>query len=276
MLRFLLIPLLFLLFISSAFTQDLFNKENSYLFARHLYNSRQYDIATREFERVLFMDPANDEAKLLLLQSVIASENYEKALVKGTLLYPEISEIPQAFALEYSRLLLLSDSVSGLPDLINNSLHLSQSDKNKLLFFHHLHQKKWDSANSQFESMTEAEKAKLLSFKIYSESYKQQKYKSAAVATALSIVMPGLGKVYTRDWKDAAFSFIAIGTSAFQSYRGFSLYGMESKSGWIFGGISTVFYAGNIYGSNKAAKKYNNRLNSNAKKHFKSLLLSNF
>jgi hypothetical protein len=41
------------------------------------------------------------------------------------------------------------------------------------------------------------------------------------------------------------------------SYRGFSKKGVKSANGWIFGSLTVGFYFGNIFGSYKAAKNYN-------------------
>lgn len=90
--------------------------------------------------------------------------------------------------------------------------------------------------------------------------------KHPGIAAMGSALIPGLGKVYTRDYKDAAMSFLYISLSAYQVYRG-----LEKKNGqWapysiIFAGIGSVFYLGNIYGSYKSALRFN----ANSKKEFK-------
>ena len=66
--------------------------------------------------------------------------------------------------------------------------------------------------------------------------------------------------MYTKDYKDAIIGFIIVGSSAFNTYRGFSKHGINSAYGWVFGGVALGFYSGNIYGAYKAVKNYNHRL----------------
>lgn len=46
---------------------------------------------------------------------------------------------------------------------------------------------------------------------------------------------------------------------AYQSYRGFSDKGSKSVIGWVYGGLTSVLYLGNLYGSGKAVKNYNQK-----------------
>ena len=83
------------------------------------------------------------------------------------------------------------------------------------------------------------------------------KRKSPGLAMAMSTVLPGSGKAYSGFWGDAAMSLMFVSTNAWLAYRGFNKKGVKSASGWIFGGVSLGFYMGNIWGSGKAAKTYN-------------------
>jgi hypothetical protein len=91
---------------------------------------------------------------------------------------------------------------------------------------------------------------------IYSHAHR----KSPLLAMTMSAVIPGLGKVYSRNWRDGFISFLFVATHSWQAYRGFSKNGTESAYGWVFGTLAAGFYAANLYGSWKAAKKYNVRL----------------
>ena len=83
------------------------------------------------------------------------------------------------------------------------------------------------------------------------------KYKKPGISIAMSAIIPGSGKFYSGYWKDGLIAFIFVTASAYQSYRGFSKNGIESVYGWIFGGLATGFYIGNLYGSGKAANEHN-------------------
>ena len=73
--------------------------------------------------------------------------------------------------------------------------------------------------------------------------------KSPVLAAALSMVVPGLGRVYIGRWPDGLMSFLLIGTTAFFAGQGFYTQGEGSVRGWILGSIAGLLYAGNVYGS---------------------------
>jgi hypothetical protein len=73
--------------------------------------------------------------------------------------------------------------------------------------------------------------------------------KSPVLAAALSMVVPGLGRVYLGRWPDGLMSFFLIGSTAAVAAQGFYSEGQGSVRGWILGGIAGLLYAGNVYGS---------------------------
>lgn len=83
--------------------------------------------------------------------------------------------------------------------------------------------------------------------------------KSPLLAGILSGIVPGSGRAYTKDYKDAIVSFIFVASSGYQAYRRFRERGIKSPTGWIYGGITLGFYVGNIYGAVKSAKLFNQK-----------------
>jgi TM2 domain-containing membrane protein YozV len=73
--------------------------------------------------------------------------------------------------------------------------------------------------------------------------------KSPLLAAALSMVVPGLGRVYLGRWPDGLLSFLLVGTTAAFAAQGFYEEGQGSVRGWILGGVAALLYAGNVYGS---------------------------
>jgi TM2 domain-containing membrane protein YozV len=73
--------------------------------------------------------------------------------------------------------------------------------------------------------------------------------KSPLLAAALSMVVPGLGRVYLGRWPDGLLSFLLVGTTAALAAQGFYQDGQGSVRGWILGGAAALLYAGNVYGS---------------------------
>ena len=83
------------------------------------------------------------------------------------------------------------------------------------------------------------------------------RFKKKFLAGLYSMLIPGMGKVYTGYKKDALVSFVLTGLAVWQSYRGFSMKGTSSVLGWTYGAIGLGLYTGNIYGSVKSANKRN-------------------
>jgi tetratricopeptide (TPR) repeat protein len=81
--------------------------------------------------------------------------------------------------------------------------------------------------------------------------------KKPYVASALSAVVPGSGKLYAHRGWDGIFSFLLIGIMSLQAYAGYEKNGLLSGRCITFGLLGLSFYAGNIYGSYNAALLYN-------------------
>ncbi len=84
-------------------------------------------------------------------------------------------------------------------------------------------------------------------------------YKSPLLAGILSALIPGSGKVYTEKYLDGLFAFISTGVLAFLAYDNFEA-GHDTRA-WIFTGLASLFYAGNIYGSAASANEFNVNVN---------------
>ena len=81
--------------------------------------------------------------------------------------------------------------------------------------------------------------------------------KSLTAAGLLSALIPGLGKIYAGELGDGITAFIFNGILGFLAYDNFRA-GHKTR-GWIFAGLTAIFYGGNIYGSVAAAQIYNKR-----------------
>ena len=84
-------------------------------------------------------------------------------------------------------------------------------------------------------------------------------YRSPALAGIFSAVIPGSGKMYVGEWGDGITGLLLTGLFAFLAYDNFKA--DHTTRAWIFTGIGTFFYAGNIYGSISSAQIFNARIN---------------
>lgn len=84
-------------------------------------------------------------------------------------------------------------------------------------------------------------------------------YRSRLAATLFSTILPGAGQVYSGRTGDGIYSFLTVvGVGLVASHFA----GHQSKDPdhiklGIFGSLTAIFYAGNIYGANIAARDFN-------------------
>lgn len=269
--------LLFVLFkfINSS-AQDLYNYDNSKKFAEYLSKSGQYELATREYERLIFMLPQNDSLKTSLLSMYRRSGKLDEALLRGRQLYPDISLMSSPSAVEYSRSLLLKTDYKVAREFWGTNTQLSQPDKVILSATSEILQDNYKSANEILSVLKEEDHKLAPDYKALASQALKIKKKSPALAGIMSTIIPGTGRFYTRDWKDGIVSMFFVGTMAFQSIRGFNKSGVNSTRGWIFGGVGLGFYLGNIHGSVVSAKNYNKKSHLTIRNRIDNLFNSYF
>lgn len=238
---------------------DLYDYNHSLRYANYLVKTRQYQLAAEEWERLVYLAPENDSLKLQFVRTLRYKKDYQLGVRKTESWYNDLPTVPRPFAVEYSRMLLLSAAYTKAEYFVDTNQHLTSEDRS----FFHLNRlllgQDWEGAIHHFGS-SPGMKALNPKYQSLINDLQQRKYKRPWVAMSLSAVVPGSGKLYTRDWQDALLSMLTIGTFAWQTYNGFRRDGTESVYGWVFGTVGFGFYTGNIYGSYKAARKYNHDL----------------
>ena len=244
--------------INLSFAQDLYGLENSTKYANYLMLSEQYKLAAEEYERLVFLDSANIGFKSKLVQAYRNSGNFSLALDRvNRFSNGNILSLPKSLAQEYLSTLLLINSSREIDFFLKNNKSIDQYHKNIFNWSNLTISGEYTKAQKEIQFFA-GKKDKLYPEMQYITKYAlSQKHKSSFLAGSLSTIVPGLGKVYTENYLDGVISLLFIAGTAWQSYRGFNKSGINSVSGWIFGGISFGFYLGNIYGSSKSAKRFN-------------------
>ena len=97
-------------------------------------------------------------------------------------------------------------------------------------------------------------------FKEIADSYKSLQTKSRTWATLLSMLLPGMGHVYLKNYRRGTFTFIEVASMATAVYYCQDTYGQKNWRPWLFGAMGAVDWITDIYGANKAAQRYNQRL----------------
>ncbi|MCF6240611.1 MAG: hypothetical protein L3J74_04610 [Bacteroidales bacterium] len=256
-----ILAILVLLFVFPAKGQDIHDLNHSKQFADYLFKTRQYSLAAEEYERIVFMDSVNVQNKYMLILSYHKAKDYHRALNRFTYFFnKQLKTMPANFAEEYVKLLLLTKQADSAFNYLNINKSLNWELKQNYQLAALLLQKKWDDSfkyavNYPLTNEKMNARLHLLAFEA-----KNIKYKKPVTAALMSVIVPGSGKFYTKNWKDGIIAMTFVGVNAWQAYRGFKKYGKKSAYGWIFAGLSASFYIGNIYGAAKSAKKYNKKL----------------
>ena len=256
-------------------SQNIFDYDHSIQYAEHLKNIKQYSLAAQEYERLHFLKPESDSLKLLLIKTYRQGSLFDDAIKNTELFYPDPVQMPAPFAEEYEKSLLLNKSFDKALTFSSQNKKIDTGQK----FFFGLNSLmlngKWKEAekyslkNDSSHVMIPPEYVLLLA------QAKQSQHRSPGLAMCLSAIIPGAGKVYTKNWKDGFVSFVFIGANAYQAYRGFKKNGTESVYGWIFASVGTGFYLGNLYGSFKAAKRFNQKIKNSYIKKVEELFNNN-
>ena len=88
--------------------RDLFDQENSQKFASYLYESGQFELASEEFERVVFMNPNDSLSILRLLKAYRNQKKYGIGVRRAFELLPESSGLDNELFDEIFRISLLA------------------------------------------------------------------------------------------------------------------------------------------------------------------------
>lgn len=249
--------LLFILICNIAGSQNLFNAENSKKFARYLESTRQYKLAAVEYERILSIEKTDPAIYTGLLKNYRLGNICENSFQNLNQLQINTFFSNQNVAAEYLKL-SLSCNCCYEENYFSDALSsVSNREKTFYKLGYYLFTEQKDSL-SRFTynnlSLLSNSYPTVLNKIENIESFKR---KSPGLAMAMSAVIPGSGKAYSGYWGDAVMSLVFVSTNAWLSYRGFSKKGVKNANGWIFGGISLGFYLGNIWGSGKSARTYN-------------------
>lgn len=246
--------------LSSVFSQNIYDYQHSLTYANYLYKSKQYTLAAEEYERSLFLVPGNDTITAKLLKSYNLSGQCKQAKLRARQLALNIDSMPRIIAKEYIRTLFCNHLYKDARIMLESNKLITAPFKTSNWLYLELVSENWKAADSILTANTANDVSLVLS-KYKDVVYKANhlKHRSPGFALAMSTVIPGTGKIYAGSWKDGLIAMVFVGATAYQSYRGFDKKGIESVFGWIYGSVSAGFYLGNLYGSFKAAKKYNER-----------------
>ena len=249
-----------LLFITQAFPQkdssssfDIHSPSNIKKFADYLFCSDDYLRAALEYEKYLNTN-YNDTVEFKIGLSYSRMNKYNKAMNW----FSKINNSSRYFydaRNEYIKSLFQLGNYTNFRKNYSGNLIDTTKVKNaeKLFYFSYFFTEgKLPSEDILLKPFNIKEREKV-------EEFYQRKinppYKSETAAVIMSVLIPGLGKIYTDEIGDGIIAAIATGLCSYLAYDNFRA--KHNFRGWIFSGLTAFFYAGNIYGSAASAQIYN-------------------
>jgi len=249
-----------------SFSQNIFDLEHSAKYAEHLYNTKDYSSAAKEYERILLLAPDSSEFILRLLKTYKHSNQIDKGIEKAAEIFGNIYyNYPPDIIHIYLQFLIIQDNYSECHKILRTQTKLTRKEHQEFTLSTFLLENQTDSADAFIKTIfcsknndqenSVSNKFSELTSLFYSQ--KRIRSKKPLVASLLSTVVPGLGKIYANDIKNGLGVLSIISLYSWQSYRGFKHEGIKSFYGWSFGALATGFYIGNIYGSHQSAEREN-------------------
>jgi TM2 domain-containing membrane protein YozV len=249
------IHLLFLFLIllqNLLFPQDanIFSTGNRRLFADYLYCQKDYLRAVNEYQDITGL-AANDTIRFKIGLAYLKMGKYDSASVHFSNVGDNSYFINDAKT-EYYKSQFLLGNYDALYRSTDNYLHVKQLNTFAFLF----DQKDLPSEDillSPFEGNNK---------NMVSDFYERKlnpPYKSELTSVILSTIIPGAGKIYTKEYSDGIIAFLVTGLMGYISYTDFKA--DHKFRGWLFAGLTAFFYGGNIYGSAASTQIYNAQVN---------------
>ena len=231
-------------------------------FIKHLINNHYYQEALLEIMRYEYeVDKFNIDMFVNKIICLKALEEYEKALydyaVRCPPEYKAYPELAYQITLIHYKLGNLQEALSSLsldtlPQVDDNhqSKHLMMKG---LLYAHQLN---WGQAAQVYRSVSHTsshQKAAEANYQLTQKALSLKK-KSPALAGVLSVI-PGAGYAYAGHRQTGLSALIINGLLGFATYS--SIKNKNYGIGILTGVFTVSFYAGNIFGAIKSAKRYN-------------------
>ncbi len=258
-LLFLFIPIILFLN-TNIYPQNLLTPENRLKFGNNLFAERDYLRAINEFTEYLKAND-NDTVRYKIALSYFemkkftqAADNYKSLLSSFTLQDDAKFGIIKSnfFSGDFDFVRKSSLSSPYYSDKYENDIYRLINITCLLDSTMHIDQSKFISV---FPAEAQPKLLELIKMKTNPE------YKDPATATWLSVLLPGLGKVYVKEYTDGIIAFASTALSVIFAIDSFNA-GSNFK-GWLFTGLGAFFYGGSIYGSAAATQIYNAGLRFN-------------
>jgi tol-pal system protein YbgF len=245
------------------------DSNEQYQFARQTLEKGEYQRAVVEFERFIHFFPESDkvpEARYYVGMAYLKGKKYESA--RKTL--NEVYDTYPGKLIAGKALLLIGESYykQGFSEeagtYFKRVIQEYPLPKLKSLAYYrlgwsHMQANQWLEASDSFKHVEQGTPLYPSALDLTEMSLKgeQLSYKSPTTAGIMAII-PGLGHVYTKRYKDGMVAFLLNGLTIWAAVEAFD----EDLD--VLGGLLTAlevgWYSGNIYSAVNSAHKYNRKV----------------
>jgi TM2 domain-containing membrane protein YozV len=237
---------------------DFQSPQNIKLFADFLFCDKDYLRAIREYEKYLrTVDDDSIQFKIGIGYS--AMSDYGNAVNKLSLI-KKTSPFYEQSKIELLKSLYLQNLDSAfylVADMLMNSGSIYSNNAYRLKNTALLLLKDELPEKDKFLIPFEDEEKNTISD--FYNLKKNPPYKSEVLSGILSTIIPGAGKIYTKEYGDGITAFLLTGLFAYLAYTNFEH--DHPTRAWIFTALGAGFYVGNIYGSVASAQIFNAKVN---------------
>ena len=227
-------------------------------FADHLYSSGEYSQAAGEYLRVRFM---SSQPGLSCYAGLMAGESYlrtgdlaQARHAFGDLSAPTVGDFRQYGIARTD--FAAADYVGTRTALGSITSPLLARQARALDGWTFFRQHRFAEGASRMNAIGSDEPSQRLS----AMDGRDIRRRSRFASTLLSAIVPGAGQLYSGRAGDGAYSFLTVASTGLVTWWFATEHDKHDPSSVrvsIFGVITALFYAGNVYGANTAARDYN-------------------
>ena len=269
----LLTVILTLLIISSAIfaqNENFFSVKNRLKFGNHLFHKKDFLRAVFEYQEILKI-AQNDTMKFKLAFSLGKMNRLDEAFenYKGLVFNSSLEDEAKIYLL---RNRFMKGDFNSYRELAENRIYKPdkyQLSNERLLKYSLLYSvNTLPDTDKYFDNYDKKDLMKIKDF------FKRRKYprkKDLWTAGILSAIIPGAGKIYTEQYTDGITSFLLTGILGYIAID--NLNDGHKTRGWIFAGLASYFYAGNVYGSVASAQLFNAKIEFNLMEEIGNFLI---
>lgn len=239
--------------------EDLFDVDHSIAFARFLEEQRRYDLAIDEYVRIESIAPGRLEVRMALLRLYGLADRHVEGIVTYQKWDYHPTHAPAELRRKYVGLFFQGREFMRLSHVLTYGIGLQEPERTRVQLHLALSENNWPLAQRLFETF------EIQHVRKHAQTYgpimaavDDLHYRKPWLGTTLSIV-PGGGQFYAGQWMDGLSSLFLVGVSGFEAYRLFRKRGPDNILAWGLVGLSGSFYIANLYGGQRAVKRYNER-----------------